>query len=179
MDFNTIIPAIQSGRADVGVSTFSITPERSKSVQFSEPYHSSQIFLLFLKKSSVQGFTDLMNEKVGAQLGSTMEYCAKEKKKTIPMDIVLLNTNPQLVEELKSGRIKAILVEEDQVDAFKKENPDLDAVAVEEKGDPKAIVLSKESDLHAAVNKAIAQLKSSGKIDELQKKWLKTSRTRG
>ncbi len=50
MDFNGIIPSVQTGKTDFGASAITITEERAESVDFSEPYYTSQVVMAVLKK---------------------------------------------------------------------------------------------------------------------------------
>lgn len=174
MDFNGLIPALNARKVDIAISTISRTKEREKNIDFSEPYHDSNLYLVYLKTKPLKAIDDMVNMKIGVQLGSTMELLAKEKAKFVPgLEIARLNSNPQLIEELKSGRIQGVLLEEDQVAPFVEKNPVLSSIELKEKGTPKSIALPKNSNLTQKINEALHELKQSGKLEELQKKWLK------
>lgn len=49
MAFDSIIPAIQSGKADVGVAGMSVTPDREKNVLFSDAYTSTRLVVMVRK----------------------------------------------------------------------------------------------------------------------------------
>lgn len=49
MDFNGIIPALQSGKIDMALATVSITKERKKAIDFSVPYYDGGIGCMVLK----------------------------------------------------------------------------------------------------------------------------------
>ena len=46
MDFNGIIPGLQSGQLDVGIAGITIKPERAKVVDFSDPYYNAGLLIL-------------------------------------------------------------------------------------------------------------------------------------
>ena len=52
MDFNGIIPSVQTGKCDFGSSAITITAERAESVEFSEPYYTSRAVLAVLKNET-------------------------------------------------------------------------------------------------------------------------------
>ena len=50
MAFDSIISAVQSGKADVGVAGMTVTPDREKNVLFSDTYTSSSQVIIVRKK---------------------------------------------------------------------------------------------------------------------------------
>ena len=49
MAFDSVIPAVQSGKADVGVAGLSVTPDREKNVRFSDPYTTTHLVVMVRK----------------------------------------------------------------------------------------------------------------------------------
>lgn len=49
MAFESVIPAVQSGKADVGVAGLSVTPDREKNVKFSDPYTVTHLVVMVRK----------------------------------------------------------------------------------------------------------------------------------
>ncbi len=78
MEFSTIIPAVNSGQYDVGLSGFSITEERKQSVLFGDPYYSSAQVAMLPLDSTITSVEELKGKKLGAGLGTTGEQAAKE-----------------------------------------------------------------------------------------------------
>ena len=72
MDFSALVPALQSGRIDFVMSGMTVTDERKKNLDFSDPYFSSKFALVLPKESSFSQESDFEDKRVGAQLGSTM-----------------------------------------------------------------------------------------------------------
>ena len=75
-----LIPAIQSGKADLIISTMTITEERQKVVDFSEPYAVSGLTLLVHKDSAAENAADLAREGmvVAVKSGTTGAIWARE-----------------------------------------------------------------------------------------------------
>jgi len=71
MDFQGLIPAIQTGTIDVAVAGITIKPERAQQVNFSKPYYKSGISLLVKKDSTIAGVADLKGKTVAVKLGTT------------------------------------------------------------------------------------------------------------
>ncbi|MBN2851643.1 MAG: transporter substrate-binding domain-containing protein [Clostridia bacterium] len=80
MEWSGLIPAIISGKVDFVLSSMTITDERAKSVNFSDPYAKSQLSLLISKDSTVQTFDDLKAEgkKLAVKRGTTGHLFATE-----------------------------------------------------------------------------------------------------
>ena len=76
-----LIPSLQTNKADIIISSMTITDERSKVVDFSNPYIKSGLSLLIYKNSNVQGYKDIDKEGVivAVKSGTTGANLAKEK----------------------------------------------------------------------------------------------------
>ncbi|WP_378941249.1 transporter substrate-binding domain-containing protein [Mesorhizobium sp. ANAO-SY3R2] len=73
------IPALMSGRVDVGVASTSDTLERAKTVGMSIPYFAFEMAVTANEKSGVKSFEDMKGKIVGATAG-TFEAIALEKQ---------------------------------------------------------------------------------------------------
>jgi ABC-type amino acid transport substrate-binding protein len=170
-DFSSLIPSLHSGRADMAIAYLSATDERRKSVDFSESYYANKLALLVPESSSITSEKDLEGKKLGAQLGSTNEIIANQWSKSFSgLSVVSLNKVGDLVQELKSGRIEAVLAEDIVVKKVVAANPELKIVSLEVTGDPLSIAFPKGSPLVAPTNEALKKMK--GDIQEFASKWL-------
>lgn len=77
MDFNGLIPALQSKRVDFVMSGVTLTAERQKSIDFSDIYYVVQNTILSNKESGLTTEASLNGKIVGTQLGSVQEKVAK------------------------------------------------------------------------------------------------------
>jgi hydroxyproline transporter system substrate-binding protein len=73
------IPALMSGRVDVGVASTSDTLERAKTVGFSVPYFAFEIVVTANEKSGITSYDTMKGKTVGATAG-TYEAIALEKQ---------------------------------------------------------------------------------------------------
>lgn len=78
LDFDTIIPAVQSGQYDLGMSGFSVTEERKEQILFSDTYYSSSQVALLPGDSAFTSVDELEGLKIGAGLGTTGEGVATD-----------------------------------------------------------------------------------------------------
>lgn len=172
-DFPSLIPALQSGRADLVIATMVPTPEREKSVDFSIPYYNAAPAFLIRAGSSIQSVSDLKNRQLGVQMGSTHEQAAKTLQQHNPeMQLVSLPRIGDLVQELKTGRIDAVLLEGPVVDSIIKNNPDLEKVESNDiQTESPAIAFPKGSPYVKEVNAAIRELQKNNVIEGMAKLW--------
>ena len=165
MSFDNVLASVQSGKADLAISGVSKTDERSKVFDFSTPYYT------------YQSVKDLAQKKVGAQKGSIQETMAKDLLQN--SSLVSLPKNGNLITDLKSGQVDAVIFEEPVAKGFVENNPDLaiaDLNFEKEQDDSYAVAMKKDSkELKEAVDKTIQKLKESGELDKLIEDAFKAS----
>ena len=169
MDFDALVAALPAGKIDLVISGMNPTEERAKVVDFSEVYYNSQHGILVRAEDvdKYKTFADLEGAKVGAQLGSTQEQIAKNE---IPnADLQLLANVNNLILELKSGKVDAIVMEKPVAEMAVKSNPELavgEPTYEEESGGNAVGVAKGNEELLAKVNEVIKELNETGKMDE-------------
>ncbi|WP_128895924.1 transporter substrate-binding domain-containing protein [Longirhabdus pacifica] len=172
MDFNGLIAALQSERVDFVMSGMSVTDERKESVDFSDMYFEATNTIVTTVDADIASLEDLAGKKVGVQLGSLQETRAVELG-TIE-DIVSLDKIPALIQEIKSDRIDAIIMEDSIAKGFVAANEDLQMIAIEgEKADGYAVAFPKDAELTAEFNAVLKDMLDSGQIDEIIQSWIK------
>ena len=76
MDFDSVLPGVQAGKFDVGVSGISVTEKRQKNVLFTDPYCLAAQAIVVTEGSSITCKADLEGKKVSVQTGTTAEsFC--------------------------------------------------------------------------------------------------------
>ena len=79
MEFDSVVPGIQAGKFDMGVSGISVTPERQKNVLFTDPYCLAAQAIVVTADSPITCKADLEGKKVSVQSGTTAEqFCMAE-----------------------------------------------------------------------------------------------------
>jgi polar amino acid transport system substrate-binding protein len=71
MQFDSIIPAVTSGKADLGIAGMTVSEDRLVSVNFSTPYISAGQVIIVKDDSDITGAADLEGKTIGVQLGTT------------------------------------------------------------------------------------------------------------
>lgn len=170
-DFSSLIPSLQSGRADMAIAELSPTEERRKSVDFSNPYYNNKSEFLVLETSSLTSEKDLEGQKLGVQLGSSNETIGRKLAGSVPsLTLVALNKVGDLVQELKNDRIQAALIGSAVAHKIAKSTPGFKVVSVDVSSGEIAIAFPKGSPLVAPVNEALKEMQSD--IKNIEAKWI-------
>lgn len=174
--FDTIIPTIkQGGHADISIGSISITDERRKEIDFSDPYmDSNQGVVVLADKKGDFDSTKKLNKsdvKIAAQAGTTGEAWIKE---TLPnATLVSLDDSIQTMTGVESGLYDAC-VNDLPVMQYMCENSYTDlAVSLEiPTGEQYGIVVSKDNPaLTEKINEVLKKMEDDGSMEELKKKW--------
>ncbi len=174
--FDTIIPTIkQGGHADISIGSISITDERRKEIDFSDPYmDSNQGVVVLADKKGDFDSTEKLNKsdvKIAAQAGTTGEAWIKE---TLPnATLVSLDDSIQTMTGVESGLYDAC-VNDLPVMQYMCENSYTDlAVSLEiPTGEQYGIVVSKDNPaLTEKINEVLRKMEDDGSMEELKKKW--------
>ena len=76
MDFDSVLPGVQAGKFDVGVSGISVTEERQKNALFTDPYCLAAQAIVVTEGSPITCKADLDGKTVSVQTGTTAEsFC--------------------------------------------------------------------------------------------------------
>ncbi|MFC0274755.1 transporter substrate-binding domain-containing protein [Metabacillus herbersteinensis] len=176
MDFGGIIPAMQANQLDVAIAGMSITDERKKVVDFSEPYFDAGLSLVVDKENTeITSIDDLKGKKVAVKKGTTGAEFAQEKAGEYGFEAVQFNDSPAMFQEVANGNADA-LIEDYPVIAYAIAQEDLGLQTVGERlnGDQYGIAVLKgeNQDLLEKINKGLAELKEDGTYDEILKTYL-------
>ena len=162
---------------DFDINQISITPKRAERVDFSEPYYTAPQAVLALKSSdaaSATSLADLADAKLGVQVGTTSLDAVSEVIKPSEQPQVFNDSN-DTVRALKAKRVDAIVV--DLPTAFYLTAAEVPEAKIAGQfdapgGDDWGVVLAKDSELTACVDKALAELESSGELEQITDKWM-------
>ena len=176
-DFNGLIPALQANRADFVMAGMTPTPQRRENVDFSIIYYEAKDTIVASKTSNLTKPEDLSGKIVGVQLGTIQEQNAKQiAAKVANIQLKQLNKVPEIVQEIKAGRIDAAIVEDTVALGFVKANPDLqfNIIPSIENASGSAIAFPKGSQLVKPFNEVLQKMKNNGELERLSKKWFST-----
>lgn len=168
-----IIPGLLVGQYDLLIAAMTITEERAKAIDFSDPYFTTgQVIVVRKGTKGIKSTADLRGKIISVQIGTTGQFEAEKIPGIRRID--KYPTIPEAFVALKHGRADASIVDE----LVALEELRLNPGATEIVGRP----FSSESygigikkgrpDLLRRVNQAIATLKANGTYDRLRAKWM-------
>ena len=177
MDFDAILPAVESGKADAAISDINATEERRELVGFTESYFDNPQVLLSLKSvvedTRVPQYTEL------AQLSGKLIADTSGSIFSTYIDAVIpnvtysvFNSPLEQIEALKGGRVEAVPMDEPNTKIELAKETDLTVLPQKIAAAKYGIVLQKGSPLTSKVNSALATLKADGTLDEMKERWM-------
>ncbi|WP_062356471.1 ABC transporter substrate-binding protein [Herbidospora yilanensis] len=164
---------------DFDINQISITPERAKAVDFSEGYYTVKQAVVALgdsKFASAANLAALKDAKIGVQAGTTALSAVREVIRP-GADPSVFNQQIDAVNALKNKQIDAIVVDLPTafyVTAAQVEGSKIVGQFAASGGTPEefGLLFEKGNTLVSCVNKALAELKSSGELGEIEQQWL-------
>ncbi|MFZ7101525.1 MAG: transporter substrate-binding domain-containing protein [Peptococcaceae bacterium] len=175
MGFSGLIPALTTKKVDIVLSSMTITEERKKTVDFSDPYCKSYLALLVNKNSPVNKVEDLNapDRKIAVKKGTTGYFYAAENLKNA--QVLVFDKETACVLEVVQGRADAFIY--DQMTIFKnwQRYPDSTKALLEPFNDFEywGIALRKEDpELKDQINEFIKEFEARDGFEELSQKYL-------
>ncbi len=170
-----IFVALAQGQFDAVASGVTITEERLKTLDFSEPYlRYGQVVLVRMDETAVSGVDTLAGKKVAVQTGTTNDEKASALQKEGKVgDVRRYETFALAVKALINKDVDAVIIDSYAADGFIYVNPDkLKKVGEPFTSEALGIALKKgDTALKQAFDAALAQMKADGTLDGLYRKW--------
>jgi polar amino acid transport system substrate-binding protein len=169
-----MIQAVADGQYDMAADGITITEERRQIVDFSDGYINIEQRLLArvdeTRFDSVQSFIDNAELTIGTQTGTTNFETASE---LLPADrIQAFEQFPFAVQALIAGDIDAVIIDETAGQGYVGVNADqLQLVGESMSSDQLGFIFPKGSELVAAFNAALAELRANGTMDQLAEQY--------
>lgn len=177
LGFDGLITAVQSGNIDIVASGMSITPDREKSVDFSEPYIDAGLAIAVAgSNEEIKGKDDLAGKVVGVQIGTTGAQKAQELKDAgIVKEIKTFNTVDVVMMELMNGGVDAVINDLPVTEAYINKQPDKIKIVgdVLESDSYGFAVKQGNKELLAKINAGLKNVQENGKYAEIQAKYFK------
>nr|WP_222108748.1 basic amino acid ABC transporter substrate-binding protein [Streptomyces cupreus] len=163
---------LNSGECDLAAAGMTITEERKKNVDFSDPYFEATQAVLADKDSGITSFADLKGKKVGAQAQTTGEDYAKDQG----LDPVSFESSDAVLNGLRTGQVDAVVIDYPVVQGWLKDKANADAFEIADNintGEQYGFTVKKgNTKLLAAINKMLADAKADGTYKEIYEKWI-------
>ncbi|MDR2789765.1 MAG: transporter substrate-binding domain-containing protein [Campylobacteraceae bacterium] len=164
--------ALERGEVDVVIATFSITEERQSLYDFSDAYYTDGVALMVKNGSNIKSFNDLDGKSVGIIYDATSKAILQEKARNSDIKIKFFSfrTYSEVKSALNSGMIDCFSADKSILLGYQTKNTViLDDILSEERYG----IASKKGDAALAkiINDAVNELKTSGELDKMAKKW--------
>ena len=165
MDFNSIIPAVDAGKADIGIAGMTVTEDRLENVDFSEPYWVAvQTILVKEENTDITNVETLKGKKVGVVTGYTGDLTLSEIE---GIELARYQKGIDAVQDMINGKIDAAVIDSPTAASFIAKNPGIKGIeddSVFEKEEYAVAIKKGNSELLEKVNATIKRLTDEGKI---------------
>lgn len=174
MNFDSVLPSIQSGRSDFAAAAINITAERTESVYFSDPIYTGGAAVCVLKPSNVsyQSVDELQGKRIGVVTGTIHDSLVEKRLPTAR--IVYFNAVADMLDALKAGKIDALVrplssavfirYEDESITWLDEHLTDADVSFAFPKTEEGKEQNERFSDF-------IRKLRANGELDQLREKW--------
>ena len=169
---STRLPYLLTGKVDLIVATFGITPERAKQVLFSIPYSAIENTVYGPKGKEIHGIEDLKGLRVGVPRGGVQDVILTQALGSSAR-MLRFDDTPSTYQALLTGQVDAMAETGITFDAVMKERPD---APIEKKfvllQQPNGITMRADQfNLLRWVNTFIYFTKNNGELSGLWQKW--------
>ncbi len=171
-----IFQALNTSKYDAIFSSVSVTDERLKNFELTKPYiANSQIIIVKPNDNSVKSAKDLTGKKVGVQISTTSNESADYllKKENIKFTLSTYDTIIQPFQDMKAGRLDAIIVDEVVGQYYiTADASNFKSAGVNLTNEPIGVCFKKgNTALRDEVQKAIDAMIADGTMKKISQKW--------
>jgi glutamate transport system substrate-binding protein len=165
------IPFLENDRADLILSTMTITGERDQEIDFSEPYYVARGRILVPQDSEIQGLEDLAGNSVCTALGSTYEETLSEEAPDA--ELRLVDSYSECLELLQNGAVDAISTDDVILTGMIIQDDTLQLVGDELTTEPYGVgIKDGNRQMKEFVDGVLEEVKSDGRWEDAYQKWV-------
>lgn len=169
--FDSLIPELQSGKADLVAAGMTVTEDRLVNVDFSDTYATAVQSIIVTSDSEIAGPDDLAGKKIGVQQGTTGDLYATDDFGDENIDRYPKGVDA--VQALIQGKVDAVIIDNEPAKVFVGDNDNLKLLDTAYAEEEYAIAVKKgNTELLEQINSVIQELKDSGEMDEIIGKYI-------
>ena len=174
-----IFGGVATGQYDIVASATTITEERQKQFDFSDPYYEVAQAVVLPAGKSIKTLADLKGKKVGGQIGTTGVFVIR--KAGVTVDLKEYDDVGLAIQDMLGGRLDAVICDDPVALYYVNKKADTAgklniSFKTEEKEYYGFTVRKGRKDLVEKLNKGIKDVKASGVEAQLLKKWMGASK---
>ncbi|AEE97859.1 basic amino acid ABC transporter substrate-binding protein [Mahella australiensis] len=180
MDFEALPSALKSGKVDFIAAGYTIRPDRQEEADFSDTYLKAVQAIIVLKDNdTIKTAEDLNGKRIGTQEGTTGTDLFRENSPYKDVKLTTYKKGADAVLDLKNKRVDAVVLDNYTSMALADLNPEIKLLD-EPAAPPEeyAIAVRKgDTELLQTINDTLKELKDSGKLEEIFKKYISDYRS--
>jgi ABC-type amino acid transport substrate-binding protein len=169
--FDGILPGLARGKYDAAVSSITITEERAREVDFTDPYfEAGQVVAVRAGDASIRGLGDLAGKTIAVQRNTTGHRAAAAVKGATVKDFDAIE--PAFL-ELLASRADAVINDEAPTLHFLRTRPGIRIAGPRFTEEKYGIAVRKgNADLLRKLNEGLRKVKASGEYERLRARWI-------
>lgn len=171
MNFDSIIPSIVSGKADIAMAGLTVTEERLQSVDFTDSYATGVQVVIVKEDSDITSVDDLFAEGANHTIGVQTATTGDIEEKGLGT-VERYTKGADAIAALTSGKIDCVVIDNEPAKAFVEANEGLKILDTEYITEDYAIALAKDSELTESINTALQELKDDGTVQSIIDKYI-------
>lgn len=170
MAFDSLIPAVDSGKADFAAAGMTVDPDRQQFVDFTDTYAEAAQVIIVKEGSEIATPDDLAGKTIGVQTGTTGDMYADDIQDA---EVQRFNKGMDAVMALTQDKIDAVIIDREPAKVFVEENEGLTILDEAFTEEEYAIAVKKgNTELLNSMNEAIKELKDSGELQAIVDKYI-------
>lgn len=170
MAFDSLIPALSSGKVDIVAAGMTVTEDRLASVNFSDTYATGIQAIIVTEDSDIASADDLVGKTIGVQQGTTGDLYATDVEGAT---IERYAKGMEAVQSLSQGKIDAVIIDNEPANVFVSEVEGLKILDEAFATEDYAVAVAKDNEeLLEQVNTALAELKEDGTLQAIVDKYI-------
>lgn len=171
MAFDSVLAAVQSGKADIAMAGITVTEDRKLAVNFSDPYTKATQVIIVQEDSEIASKDDLEGKTIGVQLGTTGDIYVED----VTDSIERYNKGFEAVQALMQGKIDAVVIDNEPAKYFVSQNEGIKLIDEPFTEEEYAIAVGKDNEeLLSQINEALATIQESGEFQKILDKYIGT-----
>lgn len=185
--FDAALTAVSTGKADLAIAGITVTEERQKSVDFSDPYTESVQYIIVPEDSDVTVLEDLAGKKIGVQTGTTGDLVCSDQVNGYQDDdgndvqgclqdtgasVVQYNSALEAATDMKNGKVDAVVIDKLPAENITSVNEGFKCMELTYNGgettnEQYAVAVTKgNTELLEVVNEVLKEMQEDGSLEE-------------
>ena len=171
LEFDSLIPALQSDTIDVALAGMTVTPDRQENVDFSDSYAKGVQVIIVKYGSDIASPDDLEGKNIGVQTGTTGDiYCTGDYGQE---HVKQFNNGPLAVAALVNDQIDCVVIDQEPAKNYVAANSGLKILDTAYADEDYAIAIKKgNTELLDKVNGALKELEGDGTLQSIVDKYI-------